>query len=56
MALKYGAMGDAQTNLNKNEDALSLLDKAASASDDTLHFLLLYKKSWFTSTCNEEKR
>ena len=34
MALKYGAMGDAQANLNKNEDALSLLDKAASASDD----------------------
>ena len=34
MALKYGAMGDAQANLNKNEDALSLLDKASSASDD----------------------
>ena len=34
MALKYGAMGDVQANLNKNEDALSLLDKAASASDD----------------------
>ena len=34
MALKYGAMEDAQANLNKNEDALSLLDKAASASDD----------------------
>ena len=34
MALKYGAMADAQLNLNKNEDALSLLDKATSASDD----------------------
>ncbi|RZJ49145.1 MAG: tetratricopeptide repeat protein [Chryseobacterium sp.] len=34
MAMKYGAMADAQSGLNKNEDALSLLDKAASASDD----------------------
>ncbi len=34
MALKYGAMADCQANLNKSEDALSLLDKATSASDD----------------------
>ena len=34
MALKYGAMADCQSNLNKNEYALSLLDKAASASSD----------------------
>lgn len=34
MALKYGAMADCQSNLNKNEDALTLLGKAASASDD----------------------
>lgn len=34
MALKYGAMADCQANLNKNDDALSLLDKAVSASDD----------------------
>lgn len=34
MALKYGAMADAQFGLNKNEEALSLLDKAVSASDD----------------------
>lgn len=34
MALKYGAMADCQSNLNKNEDASSLLDKATSASDD----------------------
>ena len=34
MALKYGAMADAQSNLNKNDDAMSLLDKAISASDD----------------------
>ena len=34
MALKYGAMADCQSNLNKNHDALSLLDKAISASDD----------------------
>ena len=34
IALKYGAMADCQSNLNKNEDALSLLDKATTASDD----------------------
>lgn len=34
MAMKYGAMGDCQANLNKSDDALSLLDKASSASDD----------------------
>ncbi|QDP85463.1 tetratricopeptide repeat protein [Chryseobacterium sp. SNU WT5] len=34
MALKYGAMADCQANLNRSDDALSLLDKAVSASDD----------------------
>lgn len=34
MALKYGAMADCHANLNKNDDALSLLDKAISTSDD----------------------
>ncbi|MEC5394602.1 tetratricopeptide repeat protein [Bergeyella sp. RCAD1439] len=34
MALKYGAMADAQANLNKVNEALSLLEKAISASDD----------------------
>ncbi|WP_294205227.1 tetratricopeptide repeat protein [uncultured Chryseobacterium sp.] len=33
-AMKYGAMADAQSGLNKNDEALQLLDKAASASDD----------------------
>ncbi|PXW17311.1 MULTISPECIES: hypothetical protein [Chryseobacterium] len=34
MAMKYGAMADAKSGLNKNDEALSLLDQAASASDD----------------------
>ena len=34
MAMKYAAMADCQANLNKSDDALSLLDKAASASND----------------------
>ena len=34
MALKYGAMADCQANLNRNDEALSLLAKATSASDD----------------------
>lgn len=42
MALKYGAMADCQSNLNKSDDALSTLDKAISASDDP------YTKYYFT--------
>jgi predicted negative regulator of RcsB-dependent stress response len=34
MAMKYGAMADAKSGLNKNDEALQLLDKASSASDD----------------------
>nr|WP_315031835.1 tetratricopeptide repeat protein [uncultured Chryseobacterium sp.] len=34
VAMKYGAMADAKSGLNKNDEALSLLDKAANASDD----------------------
>lgn len=34
MALKYGAMADCQSNLNKATEASSMLDKAISASDD----------------------
>lgn len=34
MAMKFGAMADAKSGLNKNAEALSLLDKAASASSD----------------------
>jgi hypothetical protein len=34
MAMKFGAMADAKSGLNKNDEALQLLDKAASASDD----------------------
>ncbi|SIS94349.1 hypothetical protein SAMN05421786_103281 [Chryseobacterium ureilyticum] len=34
VAMKYGAMADAKSGLNKNDEALSLLDKAATASDD----------------------
>ena len=33
-AMKYGVMADAQSGLNKNTEALSLLDKAVSASND----------------------
>ncbi|KMQ69876.1 hypothetical protein ACM39_02215 [Chryseobacterium sp. FH2] len=34
MAMKYGAMADAKSGLNKNDEALQLLDKASGASDD----------------------
>ena len=45
MALKYGAMGDALANLNKSEDALSMMDKAASASDDAYTSYYFTKKA-----------
>lgn len=45
VALKYGAMADCQSNLNKTEDALSLLDKAASASDDPYTMYYFTKKA-----------
>ena len=45
MALKYGAMGDALANLNKSEDALSMIDKAASASDDAYTSYYFTKKA-----------
>lgn len=34
VAMKFGAMADANSGLNKNVEALALLDKAATASDD----------------------
>ncbi|WP_407403811.1 tetratricopeptide repeat protein [Chryseobacterium sp.] len=34
VAMKFGAMADANSGLNKNDEALALLDKAATASDD----------------------
>lgn len=34
MAMKFGVMADAKSGLNKNDEALGLLDKAASASTD----------------------
>lgn len=34
VAMKFGAMADAKSGLNKNDEALALLDKAATASDD----------------------
>jgi hypothetical protein len=39
-------MGDALANLNKSEDALSMMDKAASASDDA-YTAIISQKSRF---------
>jgi len=44
-ALKYGAMADCQSNLNKSGDALSTLDKAISASDDPYTTYYFTKKA-----------
>lgn len=45
MALKYGAMADCLSNLNKTDDALSALDKAISASDDPYTSYYFTKKA-----------
>lgn len=34
IAMKYGAMADAKSGLNKNDEALALLDQATTASND----------------------
>ncbi|KEY17862.1 hypothetical protein [Kaistella antarctica] len=49
MALKYGAMADCQANLNKSDDALSLLDKAISASDDPYTSYYFTRKAGITA-------
>lgn len=55
MALKYGAMADCQANLNKNDDALSLLDKATSASDDPYTSYYFTRKAGLVSLALKKK-
>lgn len=45
MAMKFGAMADAKSGLNKNDEALTLLDKAATASDDPYTTYYFTKKA-----------
>ncbi len=45
VALKYGAMADCLSNLNKADDALSMADKASSASDDAYTSYYFTKKA-----------
>ncbi|MCC2590510.1 tetratricopeptide repeat protein [Chryseobacterium sp. MFBS3-17] len=45
MALKYGAMADCKSNLNQNDEALSLLEKAAGASSDPYTMYFFTKKA-----------
>ncbi len=45
VALKYGAMADCLANLNKSDDALSMADKASSASDDAYTSYYFTKKA-----------
>lgn len=44
-ALKYGAMADCQSNLNRNDEAFANLDKAISASDDPYTIYYFTKKA-----------
>ena len=45
MALKYGAMADCLSNLNKADDALAMAAKASSASDDAYTSYYFTKKA-----------
>ena len=45
MAQKYGAMADCLVSLNKNDDAMSSLNKAISASDDAYTSYFFTKKA-----------
>ncbi len=45
VALKYGAMADCLSNLNKSDDALTLADKASSVSDDPYTSYYFTKKA-----------
>jgi len=45
VALKYGAMADCLANQNKSDDALSMADKASSASDDAYTSYYFTKKA-----------
>lgn len=49
VALKYGAMADCQSNLNKSDDALSLVKKAISASEDPYTQYYFTKKAGMLS-------
>ena len=45
VALKYGAMADCLSNLNKSDDALAMADKASSASEDAYTSYYFTKKA-----------
>lgn len=45
VALKYGAMADCLSNLNKSDDALAMADKASSTSDDAYTSYYFTKKA-----------
>lgn len=45
MAMKYGAMADCSSNLNRADDALSNMDKAVSASKDAFTAYYFTKKA-----------
>ncbi len=45
VALKFGAMADCLSNLNKADDALAMADKASSASDDAYTSYYFTKKA-----------
>lgn len=55
MALKYGAMADCKSNLNQSEEALSLLDKAASASDDAFTSYYFTRKAGIAALALNKK-
>ena len=55
MAMKFGAMADAQSSLNRNDEAVSLLDKAISASSDPYTTYYFTKKAGLLALATKNK-
>lgn len=55
MALKYGAMADSKSGMNQNDEALSLLEKAISASDDPYTMYYFTKKLGVLAVAMDKK-
>lgn len=54
MALKFGAMSDCLSNLNKNDEALSFAEKATTASDDPYTSYYFTKKAGMLSLAQKK--
>lgn len=55
VALKHGIMGDCKANLNKNDEALAMYEKAISSSDDPFTSYFFTRKAGIVSLALKKK-